>query len=460
MKKQISVLLVGVLLVSLLAACAAPETAAPVEEPTAAPVEPVEEEPTAAPVEEEPTAVPEPTEVPAEPVTLTFWHAYGSSRGELMDELVAEFNETHPNITVEAEYGGNLWTMRDKLLTAIAGGAGPDISQIDQFWSSELADSGGLVKMEDLINADPDVSTDDLYDKVWETATYNDEIWSMPFSFSNIALYYNKALFREAGLDPESPPETWDEFAEMGQQLTVDKDGDGTPDQWGIEFVLSANYGTVYYWLAFLWQNGGELFSEDFTESRFNEQPGVEALQFWVDLVHTYEALPLAPPEQGFPNSLIAMKFASTASLASYRGYLGDDLGMAFMPKEKQYASGVGGGNLAIFTTTPDVDASWEFVKWMTSEEINLRWSKASGYMPLRPGVVESEEYKAYLAEEPFAQIILDQMPYSVVRPNIPAYAPASREIGLAVEEVVFGNLDPKTQLDIAAEKVNEMLQQ
>jgi ABC-type glycerol-3-phosphate transport system substrate-binding protein len=112
----------------------------------------------------------------------------------------------------------------------------------------------------------------------------------------------------------------------------------------------------------------------------------------------------------------------------------------------------VGGGNLAIFTTTPDVDASWEFVKWMTSEEINLRWSKASGYMPLRPGVVESEEYKAYLAEEPFAQIILDQM--------IPAYAAASREIGLAVEEVVFGNMDPKTQLDIAAEKVNEMLQQ
>ena len=57
-------------------------------------------------------------------------------------------------------------------------------------------------------------------------------------------------------------------------------------------------------------------------------------------------------------------------------------------------------------------------------------------------------------------QIILDQMPYGVVRPNIPAYAAASREIGLAVEEVVFGNLDPKTQLDIAAEKVNEMLQQ
>lgn len=455
MKKQISVLLIGVLLLGLLAACA-PDTptTAPAEEPTAVP-----EEPTAVP--EEPTAVPEePTEVPPEPVTLTFWHAYGGSRGELMDELVAEFNETHPNITVQAEYGGSLWTMRDKLLTAIAGDAGPDVSQIDQFWSSELADSGGLIKVEDLIAADPDVSTADFYDKVWETATYNDEIWSMPFSFSNIALYYNKALFREAGLDTETPPTTWEEFAEMGQQLTVDKDGDGVPDQWGIEFTLLANRGTVYYWLAFLWQNDGELFSADFTESKFNEQPGVEALQFWVDLVHTYEVLPLAPPEDGFANSLVAMKFASTASLASYRGYLGDELGMAFMPQGKQYATGVGGGNLAIFTTTPDVDASWEFVKWMTSEEINLRWSQASGYMPLRPGVVESDEYKAYLTEEPFAQVILDQMPYGVVRPNIPAYAPASREIGLAVEEVVFGNLDPQTQLDIAAEKVNEMLQQ
>jgi len=407
------------------------------------------------------TPAPTPTESPPEPVTLTFWHAYGGDRGEEMEALIAEFNDTHPYIHIESVYGGNLWTMRDKLLTAIAGGVGPDVSQIDQFWCAELADSGGLIKMGDLIAADADVDPADFYDKVWETATYNGEIWTMPFSFSNIALYYNKKLFREAGLDPEDPPETWDELVEMGKQLTIDKDGDGTPDQWGLTFPLEANRGTIYYWLAFLWQNGGELFNEDFTKSKFNEEPGVEALQFWIDLVHTHKIVPLAPPEKGFPNGLIAMKFTSTASLYSYRHkYLGDDLGMAFMPKKEKYATGVGGANLAIFTTTPDVDASWEFVKWMTSKEINLRWSMASGYLPLRPAVVESDEYQAYLAEEPLAQVILDQMPYGVVRPNIPAYAPGSREIGLAVEEAVFGNLDPKTVLDAAAEKVDAMLQE
>jgi ABC-type glycerol-3-phosphate transport system substrate-binding protein len=455
MKKLVYLVLTAAVLTGLVVSCA-PPSATPAPPPTNTPMStPATEsgEPTS-------TSAPAQAEVTSEPVTLTFWHSYGGSRGEEMEALIAEFNETRPYITVESVYGGNLWTMRDKLLTAIAGEVGPDVSQIDQFWCAELADSGGLIKMGDLIAADPDVDPADFYDKVWETAIYNDEIWTMPFSFSNIVLYYNKALFQEAGLDPEDPPETWDELVEMGKQLTIDKDGDGIPDQWGLTFPLEANQGTVYYWLAFLWQNGGELFNEDFTKSMFNEQPGVEALQFWIDLVHTHQIVPLAPPEEGFTNGLIAMQCASTSSLSIYRQQLGYDLGTAFMPKKEKYATGVGGANLAIFTTTPDVDASWEFVKWMTSQGINLRWSQASGYLPLRPAVVESEEYQAYLAEEPLAQVILDQMPYGVVRPNIPAYAPGSREIGLAVEGAVFGHLDPKTVLDAAAEKVDALLQE
>lgn len=394
-----------------------------------------------------------------QPVTLTMWHTYTTYRAEMMETLLAEFSESNEYVTVVPEYGGSLWTMRDKLLAAIAAGAGPDVSQIDQFWSSELAASGALVNVGELIESDPEVSLDQFYDKVWETARAGGEIWSMPFSFSNIALYYNKAHFRDAGLDPEQPPATWEELTEYAKALTKDADNDGTPEQWGVEWTLRANRGTIYYWLAFLWQNDGELFDETNSYSRFHEQPGVEALQYWVDLVHEHGVLPMAPPQSGFQNGMISMTLGSTASMNYYRGVFGDDLGMAFMPAKERRATGVGGANLAIFTSTPDVQGSWEYVKWMTSTDVNLRWSKASGYLPLRPAVVESAEYQAYMEEEPYARVILDQMPYGVVRPNVPAYAPASREIGLAVEEVVFGQLDPATQLAIAAEKVDAMLQ-
>ena len=451
MKKHVSLFVALVLLTTLVLSCAPQPTATPVPaKPTAAPAKPTAGPPTATPV----PPTPEP-----KPVTLTLWHAYGGSFGEQFEALVKEFNETHPYITSEPTYGGNLWTMRDKLLTAIAGDAGPDISQIDQFWCPELAEAGSIVKMWDFIEPDPDFHPEDVHEKAWETGTYKGEVWTMPFSMSNIALYYNKDMFKAAGLDPEKPPTTWDELAEYAQKLTKDTDGDGEPDEWGLSYTLKANYGCVYYWIAFLWQAGGDLFNEDFTKSTFNGPAGVKATQFWIDLVYKYKAVPLAPPEKGFETDKIAMTFASTARLGRYLRDVGSDkLGVAFMPKDEKYATGVGGANLAIFKTCPDYDAAYEFVKWMTSPEINLRWSEATGYLPLRKSVVESDKYQAYLKEEPRARVILDQMPYAIVRPNILAYAAASREIGMAVEQAVFGNLDPKTVLDAAAEKVDAML--
>ena len=464
MKKHVALLLVAVLVSTAVLSCAPKPTATPVPPtpvpptpvpPTPVPAKPTEVPPTPVP----PTATPVPPTPEPEPVTLTLWHAYGGSFGEQFEALVTEFNETHPYITIEPTYVGSLWTMRDKLLTAIAGDAGPDIAQIDQFWCPELAEADSIVKMWDYIEADPGFNPEDVHAKAWETGTYKGEVWTMPFSMSNIALYYNKDMFRAAGLDPEKPPTTWDEMVEYAQKLTKDTDGDGTPDEWGLELVLTANYGCVYYWIAFLWQAGGELFNEDFTKSTFNGPAGVEATQFWVDLVHKYEVLPLAPPQNGFENDLIAMTFASTARLGRYLGSVGPEkLGVAFMPKGEQYATGVGGANLAIFKASPNYDASYEFVKWMTSPEINLRWSKSSGYLPLRESVVQSDEYQAYLKEEPRAQVIIDQMPYAIVRPNILAYAAGSREMGLAAEEAVFGNLDPKAVLDAAAEKVDLLL--
>ena len=440
--KKFVCLLLTIILLSVLVGCAPAATPTPTPKPAP---------PTATPVP--------PTPTPAPPVKLSIWHAYGGSFGEQFEALVAEFNETHPHIIIEPTYGGSLWTMRDKLLTAIAGEAAPDISQIDQFWSSELADAGSIVKMGDFIAAHPEIDKDDIYDKAWETSIYDGEIWTMPFSFSNIALYYNKALFEAAGLDPEKPPATWDELVEMGKKLTLDTDGDGVTDQWGLSFPLQANSGCIYYWFAFLWQNDGEIFDEGFTKSRFNEPAGVEALQFWVDMVHKHEIMPLAPPERGFETGLIAMTFASTARLDRYLGEPGPEkLGMAPMPSQKRVATGVGGANLAILSTASDKDAAWEFVQWMTSPEVNLRWSMNTGYLPLRESVVASTEYQNYLKEESRAQVIVDQMQYAIVRPNIPAYAPGSREAGLAVEEAVFGNIDPKSTLDAAGEKVDEML--
>ncbi len=392
---------------------------------------------------------------PSAPVRLTLWHAYGEALGEQFEALVDEFNRTHAEIVVQPSYGGTLWTMRDKLFIAAAGGAAPDLAQIDQFWSSELAEAGAIVRIEDWFD---DFDREDVWPLAWDTATFNGEIWSMPFSLSNIALYYNRALFRAAGLDPDRPPATWEALASTAAALTADTDGDGQSDQWGLSFPLQANQGVVYYWFAFLWQAGGEIFAQDFSASRFQETPGVTALAFWQAMTEA-GSIPLAPPQEGFEQGQIGMTLASTAHLNHYVGALGDDLGIAPLPAGPAgEATGVGGANLAILANCEDKQAAWTFVAWMTSPEINLRWSTGTGYLPLRRSVAASEAYQGYLAGEPRARVILDQMNSARARPNIPQYAAASREVGLAIEEALFTAADPAAALAAAAEKVDRIL--
>jgi ABC-type glycerol-3-phosphate transport system substrate-binding protein len=389
------------------------------------------------------------------PIRLTLWHAYGGALGKQFEALVEEFNRTHPDILVKPSYGGSLWTMRDKLFTAVAGDAAPDLAQIDQFWSSELAEAGAIVRIEDWFAG---FDREDVWPLAWETATYAGEIWSMPFSMSNIALYYNRPLLRGAGLDPDDPPATWEELAATATAMTADADRDDQIDRWGLSFPLQANQGVVYYWFTFLWQAGGEIFTEDLAAARFHEAPGVAALSFWQGMVKA-GSLPLAPPEDGFEKGQIGMTLASTARLGQYVDALGDDLGVAPLPVGPAgSATGVGGANLAIMADCEDKQAAWAFVEWMTSPEVNLRWSMGTGYLPLRRSVVAAEGYQQYLEAEPRARVILEQMDVARARPNTPAYAGASREVGLAVEEALFAGIDPAVALRAAAEKVNEIL--
>jgi ABC-type glycerol-3-phosphate transport system substrate-binding protein len=171
-------------------------------------------------------------------------------------------------------------------------------------------------------------------------------------------------------------------------------------------------------------------------------------------------SIPLAPPSEGFESGQIAMTLASTARLSRYVAALGEDLGIAALPSGPAGDStGVGGANLVILANCADKGAAWDFVAWMVSPEINLRWSTSTGYLPLRRSVVDTEAYQEYLEREPRARVILEQMPVARVRPNIPAYAGASREVGLAVEEALFTGGDPAAILATAAEKVDRILE-
>ena len=176
--------------------------------------------------------------VPEKQVTLRFWYSYSGSRAELLKSFVSEWEKANPQIRIKLEYGGDLYTMRDKLLTAIAGGAAPEIAEIDSYWTPIFAKPGLIANLDSYMDAS--YAKDDLQGPALLSTQYKGSSYSIPFNLDTIVLYYNKALFEKAGLDASRGPASWDELIDYGRKLTLDKNGDGTPEQWGIVFPTKA----------------------------------------------------------------------------------------------------------------------------------------------------------------------------------------------------------------------------
>ena len=390
-------------------------------------------------------------------VTVDYWHFYGGEFGRLHEALITKFNETHPDIQVKSQYIGSPWTGRDKLLTAIAAGSPPDVTLVDDYWIPQLAATGNIIKLEDYIDA---ATRADIFPLFWESASYEGEIWAMPYAASNLVLYYNKDLFAQVGLDPDVPPRTWEDLVEYAMKLTKDLDGDGQIDQWGLMMPTQAMKGVIYYYIPFLWQNGGELFNEDYTECVVDSTAGVEALQFLQDLIYKYKVMPATPPQYGFRSGVVAMTIASCARLnIMYKPAVEFELGVAPLPMNKRRVT-VSGGKLFVAFNEKKLDAILEFINWMTNKETNTSWSISTGYIPLRRSVVQSREFQDYLFENPGAVASVEQIIYTRPRPNIAAYGDISRVIGMAIEAALVGNQDPATVLSSAVSEANQVLRE
>ena len=392
--------------------------------------------------------------VPAQKVTLEFWHSYTGQRAKLFETLIKEFMAENPMIEIKLTYGGSLHVMRDKLVTSIAGGAAPDVAEIDSFWTPFLAEANALYDVKPFIDA-TGYDQGDLIEASLQSTQYKGQSFSIPFNLSNTVMYYNKKMFKEAGLDPNVAPATWDELIAFGKKLTKDTTGDGIINQWGLAMPIKANFGAVWYWLAFFWQQEGVLFNEALTTAEFNSPAGVAATQLWRSMVWEHKMLSLSTSFADFSAGNAAMEFSSSSTYGSYKDSLGRaNVGVAPMPKGKVNAAVSGGGNLAILQGCKDPRAAWELINWLGSTEINTRWCIVTGALPTRKSVLATQEYRDYLLSDPNVELMLKGLDTTIVRPNIAQYSDASRIIAEAVEEAVFQNKDPKPLLDRAKREV------
>ncbi|SET87180.1 ABC transporter substrate-binding protein [Lacrimispora sphenoides] len=396
---------------------------------------------------------------------LTFYYPVnvGGSAAQLIEKICTDFNSENPDIVVEPVYTGNYDDTVTKIQTAVQGGTPPDVFVSLATQRFTMSSTGMAMPLDDFIAADGEEGKafiSDFLPGFMEDSYVDGKIYSIPFQRSTEILYYNKDLFKEAGLDPEKPPRTWEELADYGVKLT-------NSDHYGVGIALNSG-SAQWTFTGFALQNskdGKNLMSEDGKTVYFNTPENVEALQFWLDLQNKYKCMAEGIvqwtdlPTQ-FLAGEVAMIYHTTGNMANINSNAKFEFGTAFMPGHARDAAPTGGGNFYISNgiAKERADAAWKFIKFATSTERAAQWSLDTGYVATRQSCYETDLIKDYYAKVPQASIAYEQLPYA--KPELTTYNAAEiwRILNDNIQAAVVGDMTAQEALDQAQEEAEEVL--
>jgi sn-glycerol 3-phosphate transport system substrate-binding protein len=352
---------------------------------------------------------------------ITFYYpiAVGGQIPKTFEGYVAEFEKENPGIKVKPVYSGTYQDAVVKALTADKGGQPPTVAILLSTDMYTLIDEDAIVPFDEFaVSAEDKAWVKSFYPAFMANSQTGGKTWGIPFQRSTIVLYWNKELFKEAGLDPNKAPANWKEMQDFAQKLTR-HDAAGNTTQWGVQ-VPSSGFP---YWLfqGFTTPNGIELMNAAGNEIYYDNPAVIEALQYWVDLSRKYKVMPPGIVEWGttpkdFFEKKVAMIWTTTGNLTNIRNNAKFDFGVAMLPANKRRGSPTGGGNLYLFKKAPKDQqaAAFKFVKFMTTPARAAQWGIDTGYVAVRPDAWETPAMKAYVAGFPAAAVARDQLQYSV----------------------------------------------
>jgi len=390
-------------------------------------------------------------------LTMYYPIAVGGALTEVVDGIVARFEEQNPDVTVNAIYAGNYDDTRIKALAALDSGEPAQLAVMFSIDAYDLIEQDLIVPFESVIETEEERAwLDSFYPALMANGRIEGQTWGVPFQRSTIVAYYNKDMFREAGLDPQDPPETWDELVSMGKDLT-------NGDHHGL-MIPSTGYP---YWMfqALAIQNGQKLMSDDGLTTYFDAPDTVEALEFWKSLSTEHGIMPEGTVEwgtlrQAFLEGETAMMWHSTGNLTAVRNNAGFDFGVAMLPAKERLGSPTGGGNFYLFKDSTDAEkqAALELIRFMTAPEQAAEWSIETGYMGVSPAAYETQALQDYTADFPPALVARDQLEHAVAEFSTFETARVRDGLNAAIQSALTGDKTPEAALAEAQAAAERLL--
>lgn len=386
-------------------------------------------------------------------ITLTFWNGFTASDGEILQEIVNDFNEENEKgITIEMDVmtWGNL---NEKLPPSISSKTAPDFVALNYSDFAQYVSNGAVQPLDDFWEFDG-VDKSDFTTTALDLGIVDEKQYYIPMQVQGMYTYWNKDLFKEAGLDENVPPKTWDELTEMAPKLA-----DKSKNVSGFVFNKDGT-APFYNWML---ANGGKLVSDDYSKSEFSSEQNLKTMKAIQQMIYIDKAGPESISGAEMDNLMNAGQLAillngpwlNNGLQANDINYSVTTIPQASIDGERTaILDGVG---YAVPSSTEESkkDAIYEFLKYWNTTEIGKKWSIENGFPTYLKSVGDDSE----VMNNEIVSELSKQMEFA--KPFLPGFdkLPSINNdiINPLIEKLLAGE-DPEKLMNEADQAINELL--
>lgn len=405
------------------------------------------------------TAAPASTESAASdtPATVTWWVPNWDE--EIVNTLLEGFKAEYPNITVNLVI--TTWdTMQDQIRMGLMSSNPPDLITELESRVPAYAEQGLLENLDAYVSSSTEITKDDIVTSALEINSYDGSLYGIPFRHDGTGIYYNKALFQAAGLDPEAFPTTWDELMAASKTLTVDTNNDGTPDQYGTAWPFGNQSNAVTRFVLQLYTRGGNILSEDGKTCTLDSEAAIEAMTTLVDTMVTEKVASPSSMEidntqlrELFVNGKIAWMIDGAYDIPTIQEEAPDlDFGTAVLAGVDGMGTTTANGfSMIIPSGSANKDAAWILAEYMARDE---NMAQLTNTFPARKSAMELEKFSAPLLQ-PFAR----QLDQGKSEPAYTNWAEMETIIYTYLQKAVLNEMTPEEAMTNITAEINATLE-
>lgn len=376
--------------------------------------------------------------------TVSFMISGDPAERQAYLNLVAAFEEAHPEITVEVTHIPSASEYRKRLATEFAAGSPPDVTLMNYRRYGAFAANDLLEPLGPYLAASNLIQPEDFFPVTIDAFTWNGVITCIPQNISSLVVYYNQNLFDAANLPYPADDWTWDDFVKTAVALTQDFDGDGTIDQYGLGVEPS-----LYRLAPFVWQNGAPIVNNEETPTRLTmtRPPAQAALQWFVDLRQEHGVVPNRVEEASqnsesrFVAGTTAMFLDSRRGTPTYREIESFVWDVAPLPRHQEVAGVLHSDGYCLSSNTENKDAAWTFIEFANSVEGQTIIAGSGRTVPSLISVAESDAFLNPTQLPAHSHVWLDTAVTVKLVPTISTWEEIEGTASEEIERAFYGDI-------------------